>query len=58
MMHLYRLDPPPTHDDDGNEIVWAPRARLECTVPARQAMRLLLDGWWICAPGRDVAAEV
>jgi len=58
MMHLYRLDPPAEFDEDGYAIVWSPSVRLECTVPTDEAMRLLLDGWTICAPGRDQPAEV
>lgn len=56
-MKLYRLDPPPEFDEDGYAIMWSRPVRLECTAPTHEAMRMLLDGWWICGPGRDVAVE-
>lgn len=52
MMRLYRLKCP------DHPAIWAPLVRVECEVPAAQALRMLLDGWTICAPGRDEPTEI
>lgn len=51
-MRLYRYEIP-----DHPDAVWTPLVRIECDVPAIQAMGLLLDGWTIYAPGREAEAN-